>query len=243
MANGLTGPADSFGQPLFVSSSTPVAQLGQEARTSDGRHFRYAKNGATATVAGSVYQTAAELTEHDHLTPAAAAIGDLTITLTLGSTAVTENQYAGGILTVDSAPGEGYDYFIKSHPAADASATCVFTIDRPGVIVAITTASEATLTPNPYSGIVVTPATTLTGAVVGVAKYVIAANEYGWIQTKGPCGVLAAGTIIVGAVAVSPCGTGGAVVTDPANASVVIIGSAMVATASGEINQILLNLT
>jgi hypothetical protein len=242
MANGLTGPSQSFGQPLFVSQATPVTNVGTEAITADGRHFRYVKNGATATVAGSMYQTAAELTNHDHLTPAAAAIGATTITLTLGATAVTENQYAGGLLTIDSAPGEGYDYFILSHPAADASATCVFTIDAPGVIVAITTASEATLTPSPYSAIVVAPATTLTGAVVGVAKYVIAASEYGWIQTKGPCGVLIGGTPGVGVAVVSPGSNAGEVVVDGAAAATQVVGAMMVAGAAGEINQVMLNL-
>lgn len=241
MGVNLTGTPQSFGQPLFKSQSTQDCPLGTIAYTGDGRVFRYVKNGATATVAGSVYQTAAELTDHDHLTPAAAAIGAKQVTVTLGNTAVTANQYAGGLLVVDSAPGEGYSYIIGSHPAADASATCVFTL-LDEVVVAITTASEVTLTPSPYSAVVVAPATTLTGAVVGVATYIIAANEYGWLQVKGPCGVLCAGTIAVGAVAISPSGTAGAVVTDPANASVVIIGSAMVATASGEVNQILLNL-
>jgi hypothetical protein len=237
----LTGTPQTFGHALYQSKSTTDVPLGTLAYTADGRVFRMAKCGATATVAGSLYQAAAELTEHDHLTPAAAAIGAKTVTVTLGSTAVTENQYAGGLLVVDSAPGEGYSYVIGSHPAADASAAVVITLLDP-VVVAITTASEVTLTPSPYSGVIIAPATTLTGAIAGVATYIIAANEYGWLQVKGPCGVLCAGTIIVGAVAVSPSGTPGAVVTDPANASVVIVGQAMVATASGEVNQIMLNL-
>lgn len=243
MSNGLTGPTQSFGSPLFVSTSDATVHTpGMEAITSDGRHFRWAKNGATATVAGSLYQTAAELTNHDHLTPAAAAVGATQITVALGATAVTANQYAGGLLVVDSAPGEGYSYFIESHPAADLSTSCVFTIGAPGVVVAITTGSEVTLTPNPYSGIVVTPATTLTGAVVGVATYIIAANEYGWIQTKGQCGVLIDGTIGVGLACVAPSSAGGAVVLDPANAATPIVGTMLVAGATGEINQVLLNL-
>jgi len=242
MANAFTGSAQAFGQPNFVSSSTPVTSLGTQAITSDGRRFRYVQCGSTATVAGSLYQTAAELTDHDHLTPAAAAVGATTITLTLGGTAVTANQYAGGLLTVDSAPGEGYSYFIVSHPAASLSTACVFTIEAPGVIVAITTGSEATLTPNPYSKVIIVPATTPTGAAVGVATYVIAASEYGWVQTGGQGAVLAAGTIAVGAAVTSPSGTPGACITDPANASVNIIGYALVAHASGEINQVLLNM-
>lgn len=243
MANGLTGPAQAFGQPLFVSSSTPVTSLGTEARTSDGRRFRYALCGSTATVAGSLYQSAATLTNHDNLALAAAAIGATQLTVTLGATAVTANQYAGGLLTVDTTPGIGYSYFILSHPAAALSATCVFTIEAPGVIVALTTDSRVTLTPNPYSGVIITAATTLTGAPVGVAPYIISASQYGWLQTKGPCGVICASTaIIVGALAVSPSGTAGAVVTDGAAASLAPIGSAMVAVATGEVNQIMLNL-
>lgn len=242
MANGLTGHTQAFGQPLFVSASSPVTNVGTEAITADGRHFRYVQAGATATVAGSMYQTAAELVNHDHLTPAAAAIGATEITVTLGATAVTENQYAGGLLVVDSAPGEGYSYFITGHPAADASATCVFTIDKPGVVVALTTASEVTLTPSPYSKIIVAPATTLTGAVVGVAPYIITASEYGWIQTKGPCGVLVAGTPGVGVAVVSPGSAAGAVVVDGAAAATQVVGAMMVAGADGEVNQVMLNL-
>jgi hypothetical protein len=238
----LTGTPQSFGQALYQSKSTADCPLGTIAYTSDGRMFRYVKAGATATVAGSLYQTPAELTNHDNLAVSAAAIGATKITVTLGATAVTENQYAGGLLTVDTTAGIGYSYVISSHPAADLSTAVVVTIEQPGLIVALDTNSRVTLTPSPYSGVIIAAATTLTGAPVGVATYIITANEYGWLQVKGPCGVLCAGTIIVGAAAVSPSGTAGAVVTDPANASVIIIGSAMVATASGEVNQILLNL-
>jgi len=108
--------------------------------------------------------------------------------------------------------------------------------------VALTTDSDVTLSPNPYNGVIQAPATTLTGAVVGVATYIISDTEYGWIQTKGPAGVLLAGTVAVGAVAISPSGTAGAAITDPANASVAIIGSAMVTGASGEVNQVMLNI-
>lgn len=239
----LTGYASAFGQPIFASVAEGSQSMvpGERAMTADGRKFVYVLNGATATVAGSVYQTAAELTNHDHLTPAAAAVGATQITVTLGATAVTANQYAGGLLVVDSAPGEGYSYLIASHPAADLSTACVFTLSDP-VQVAITTASEVTLTPNPYSAVIVAPATTLTGAVVGVATYVISANQYGWLQTGGPCGVLIGGTPGVGTAVVSPGANAGEVVVDPANAAVTIVGSMMVAGAAGEINQVLLNL-
>jgi hypothetical protein len=241
MAN-LTGTPQSFGQPLYQSKSTADVPLGTIAYTADGRMFRYARCGATATVAGKLYQTAAELTNHDNLAVSAASIGATRITVTLGNTAVTANQYAGGMLAVDTTAGVGYGYIISSHPAADASAACVFTIDPPGLIVALDTNSRVTLTPSPYADVIITPATTLTGAPVGVATYIIAATEYGWLQVKGPAAVLIQGTPGVGNAVVSPGSAAGAVTTDPANAATPIIGTMMVAGADGEYNQVLLNL-
>lgn len=239
----LTGFASAFPQPLYSSSATAGCPPGTRAMTADGREFVYVLNGITATVAGKLYQTAAELTNHDNLTPTAAtAIGDLTITVTLGNTAVTANQYAGGTLAIDTTPGQGYTYLITSHPAALGNATCVFTIEQPGFIVATDTNSRVTLVPNPYSAVVVTPATTLTGAPVGVATYIIAASEYGWIQTWGPCSVLIDGAIATGACVTAPSSVIGAVLADPANAAVSIVGRMLVAGATTEYNQVFLTL-
>lgn len=241
MSRNFTGFPQSYGQPLFESSTTAVTNVGDIARTADGREFRYCRAGASDLVAGNVIQAPAELTNHHDLAPAAAAIGATSITVTLGNTAVTADQYSGGLAVIDATPGLGYSYLIKSHPAADASATLALELWDP-IVVALTTSSDVTLSPNPYNGVIQAPASTLTGAVVGVATYIISDTEYGWIQTKGPCGVLLAGTVAVGAVAISPSGTAGAAITDPANASVAILGSAMVTGASGEVNQVLLNI-
>lgn len=240
MAN-FTGWPQSYGAPLFESTTDPVTNVGDIARTADGRFFRYVKCGATATVAGKLYQAPAQDTAHHDMAPTATAIGSTTITVTLGASAVTANQYAGGLAVIDATPGEGYSYLISGHPAADASASLTLTLADP-VQVALTTSSDVTITPNPYSGIIVTPANTLTGAVVGVATYIIDAGEYGWVQVGGPCGVLVGGTPAVGAAVVSPGDTAGEVVVDPANAAVVIVGSMMVTGADGEYNQVLLNI-
>ncbi len=239
--SNLTGTPQSFGQNLYVSKATADCPLGTLAYTADGRVFRYVY-AAVATVAGKLYQTAAELTNHDNLAVTAAAIGATRLTITLGNTAVTANQYAGGMVSVDTTAGVGYGYLITSHPAADASAACVFTIEAPGLIVALDSNSRCTLTPSPYASVIITPATTLTGAPVGVSTYIIAAGEYGWLQVKGPATVLIQGTPAVGNAVVSPGSAAGAVTTDPANAATIIIGTIMVAGADGEYNPVLLNI-
>ena len=59
MSTVLTGFPQLSGQDLLTNSSTQTMPLGAYMETADGRGFRYAKNGAVATVAGKVYQSSA----------------------------------------------------------------------------------------------------------------------------------------------------------------------------------------
>lgn len=181
----------------FVSSTVQEIGLGSKFYDQNGNAYRYAKIGGTASVAGKLYQAPAEITNHQDLVPAAAAIGATSVTVTLGATAVTANQYAGGYLVVSITPGEGYKYLIASHPAADASATLVLTLEDP-IQVALTTSSNVDLVSNLYNGVIVNP-TSASSCPVGVAVDVVAAGSYGWLQVEGPCPVLVDNsTVVVG---------------------------------------------
>lgn len=238
----LTGYPDTPAQPLFSSSATMRHQLGEKFVTGDGRKFRYVKAGASALVVGNVIQAPAQVTTHDQLTPVAAAVGATQISVALDATNdATLNQYAGGWAVIDTTPGLGYAYPISGHPLIAASATGIFSLAMP-IQVALTTSSRVTLVPNPYSGVIQSPVTTLTGAVVGVAVYPIAANEYGWVQTGGPAAVLIAGTPAVGAAVVVPATAAGAVVVDGAAAATIVIGSMMVTGVDGKVLPVLLNI-
>lgn len=229
----------AVGQPLFSSSATQYHPLGTKAYSRDGGVYRYVQCGSSsALVAGNVIQAAASIgANHNRLTPAAAAIGDTQVTVTLGGTAVTANQYAGGHVVVNTTPGLGYKYQIKSHPAADASAAVVLTLEKDMPIqIAWTTGTEVTLVANPYKGVIQSPATTLTGRIVGCCQYIIAVSEFGWIGSGGPQATLIGGTPAAGVTVVSPGNTAGEVVVDPADAAVVICGTMMNVGADGEIN-------
>lgn len=230
-------------QPAFDSLVDPLHKVGTFASTSDGRKFRYVQAGASALVRGDMIQAPAQLTNHDQLTPSAAAIGATEISVTLGATAVTANQYADGWICIDTTPGLGQFLQIKSHPAADASAAVVLTlVDADALQVALTSSSRVTLVPNPYKGVIQTPVTTLTGACVGAAIYPIAANEYGWIQTGGPAAVLVAGTPAVGAAVVVPGTAAGCVVVDGAAAATQVVGSMIVTGVDGKVLPVFLTI-
>jgi hypothetical protein len=237
------GPIQIAPRNLWSSSATPEAPLGARFEMSDGRVFRYCRAGAVALVAGNVVQAPAQLVNHQQLTPSAAAAGATTLVAALGATAATANQYAGGWAIIDTTPGEGYMYPISGHAAVASSGTITLALDRAsGIEVALTTSSRVSLQANPYNGVIQSPVTTLTGAVVGVAIYPIAINGYGWVQTHGPAAVLIAGTPGVGLAVVVPATAAGAVVIDGAAAATKVVGSMMVTGVDGKIQAVLLNI-
>lgn len=235
----LTGDnGQAVGQGLYTSSADQIHELGFRC-TYGGRGFRYVLAGAADLVAGNVIQAPAQVANHLALTPVAAAIGDKTITVALGATAATANQYAGGYAIISTTPGNGYAYRIASHPAAVLSTSVILTLDEP-LQVALTTSSRVDLQANQYSGVIQSPVTTLTGAIVGVASYPVTAAQYGWVQTSGPAPVLIDGTPAVGVSVSAPAAAAGAAAVN--SGTLVIIGSMMSTGVSGKNNAVLLNI-
>jgi hypothetical protein len=204
---------DTSGAALLSGERFPVGML---ATTQDGRWHRFAQNGATATVAGSIYTGPVLVAAHVNNTAAATAVGATTVTFTQGATAITANYFKGGTLTVDVNPGGGYTYGIDSHAAVGSATSYAWPL-APGeaIQVALTTTSRLSLVSNPYRNLVIAPTTTLAAAVAGVAQSIIAAKSFGWIQTKGNASVLTDGTVIIGNEVYSPStNTAGACVAE-----------------------------
>ncbi len=208
---GQGGPLALVANGLFqTSTDASLATLvGTRWDLSDGREVILASVAAGTTVAsGKLYQDPAEITTHQNMAVTAyqaySANGNVPpkVTCTLGNTnAVVANQYAGGLLIVNDAVGEGQSLRIASHPAAAADASLVVTLED-GPNTALTTASEVSLIPPHGKGVIITP-TAVTGAVVGVALCPVAASTYGYFVSKGAVACLGDGTITVGS-AVSP---------------------------------------
>jgi hypothetical protein len=228
---------------LWSSSATQEAPLGARFQTADGRVFRYCKAGASALVVGNVIQAPAQITNHQQLTPVAAAAEATTIVAALGATAAAENLYAEGLAIIDTTPGLGFAYPISGHAAVASSGNITLKLqpDSP-VQVALTTSSRVSLQQNPYHSVIQSPVTTLTGAVVGVAVYHITASHYGWIQTQGPAAVLIAGTPGVGLAVVVPGTAAGAVVIDGAATATKVVGSMMVTGVDGKVQAVFLDI-
>lgn len=230
----LTGTgAQVVGQGLYTSSATATNGIGELVHTNDGRSYRYALNGGTAMVAGKLYQAIAEDTSNmQEITITNAAVGDTTIVST-DTVTLAVNLLAGGYLLVSEGTlGVGQMYKLKGNTAASA-AVVTFNLDEP-VRVATTGTAKVDVKTNPYSKIVVAP-TTATSGPVGVAVHPVAADEYGWVQTHGICGVLAQGTVVVGDDIVPAETTTTGTIVSRADASLsATVGYALHGAASGD---------
>jgi len=221
------------GSPFYDYTENPTQSLGAKVVTENGRIFRYVKAGATALVTGDLYAAPSTVANHTNLTPTAAnVIGSTSVTVTLGATAATANQYAGGLLVIATGTGAGYAYEIDSHPAAALSTTLTLTLKDPIRVATTTATSKIDLIANPFNGVIIA-ATTATAHPVGVAVSVIPANYYGWVQSGGLCPILDDGNIAVGQACVQSNGTTGAV-EDVNSTTQPLVGNAAVASSSGE---------
>lgn len=252
-----------------VNSDPSLGTLtGSRWETSDGREFVLVQNAGTALTAGVVVQGPAAVANTGGLSPAtsgttgysaaypiAGTIGGYVIQLATGATAVAANRFQGGYLNVVEGTGLGQTMKIASNLAASTTSALVITLEDP-FTTATSTDSRFTLTLNPYGGskgttlatdgVIISPATTLTGEVIGVTAYPIPATSttvlsYGLIQTRGDVAVLGSSTVALGLDVAVPSGTAGAVLTY-AVATTTRIGTTVVATASAKYNIIKLQL-
>lgn len=200
-----------WGQEKITTATRREHMLGTLGVTPDGRFFRWARNGTTALTAGKLIAAAGPVANHQDLATLAAAIGAQTVTVTLGATAATLDQYEDGWLSVRDLTGEGYMYRIRSNPVAAASANMVVTL-RQGddVRVALDTTSQCSLVVNEMNLVVVSPTTAL-GAVVGISPTAVPASDYFWCQVSGLATVLADTTWVVGQMVERSVNVAGAV--------------------------------
>lgn len=251
----LTGD-DAAGQDSWntnVITTTQRHPLGTIAITKDGRVFRYASAGAADLVPGNIVQSAAPIAAHLALTSAVQAIGDgfpVPIAVTPGATAGAANLYAEGTLCVDTTPNNGYQYLISGHAAITASTlfNLYLAIEDRVQVTAWSTSTRYGLHHNPYKTVIQTP-TTATALVVGGVVAIITANtvaeNFGWLQTRGPFPALINGTPAVTSPVANSGTTAGAVdvwTTAAAAVTVTPVGRMMQVGVSTKNNSVFLTL-
>lgn len=251
---GATGPLAFQANGTFQTSTDTSLEslLGSRWDLSDGREVALGQPATGTTVAeGKLYQNAALVANHQNCDVTAvqaySANGNVpaTVTITLGATAATANQYQGGYLAVVDGAGEGQILKIASHPAADASATLTLTLEDGPSTALSTTTSECSLLPATGNGLIIMP-TTPSNVPFGLALYPIAAGSYGFFLTKGIGNALSdATTPAVGCAISWSAATAGAVGATPYAGNVLtgaVIGHTAILGVSTEYRPVFINL-
>ena len=206
--------------------------LGMQMIMPDGRKFRYAVAGGSTLVAADVLTSGVVTASQQNLTPAAAAVGDKSISLTTGASSAL-NLFAEGYAVIGTTPGGGLHYVISGHLLMTTGAgDLVGLANGHGIRVALTTTSRVDLIPNIYGAVIQSPATTVASSPVGVAVSTPLTLVGCWIQTKGPVPVLRSGTAIAGDVVGTGLGSAGAAGPIAALATQPIVGFCIFRTTS-----------
>ena len=225
----------------YAESSTQLFPLGAQLHYGNNI-YRYGQMGSGAVTAGKLVQHAAIDSNHANMTATAAvSAGETAISVETGGNDMTLNEYANGYLWVNDVNGEGQTMRVKSNPAHDHSAdpsVVITTYDA--LATALTTSSQLSIIHDPYTGLIVAPATE-TGCVMGATVIDMTADYYGWFTVSGPQALLTVGTVVVGNIAVRSGGTAGGVA--PATDNVLTeIGEVMAVSANTEYSLVWMNI-
>ena len=177
-----------YATPFETSTTQLPYPIGQKAEAPDGSVFRYTKMGGVTGVANKMQQSSlpvAHWTTQTHTV--ALAVGDTELSFDDGGTAFTVNQMEGGTVVVEETDDLGHCYSIKSNVVTAATETIMQLQDGVTIQVAVAVAGDNVLTAtlNPWMQVLIA-ASIPTAWCCGVPRVVIAANGYGWVQTRGP---------------------------------------------------------
>jgi len=190
-------------QNVKDTSTAPVFAIGQRAQTPDGRQWVYVKASA-AVVAGNVVVPAATTSVGTTISSSTDSQGRI-VYITKASAGWTVGQFAEGSVLIDGGTGTGQVAKIKSN----TTDTLELYPDS-----ALSTALDGTSTMEIWTNHLVRKSvvTTKIQNAVGIAQVAFAADDYGFVLTRGVGRVLAGEVLTVGGSFVTGDDTAGQVV-------------------------------
>lgn len=180
----------------YKTSSTQMYALGTQFK--DGEDvYRYAKVGASTITRGKLQTAPTPKTNHHNMAIVSAqAIGDKSVTVTLGATAAVADEYAEGYLAFNDVTTGGFRMKIKTHSAASSAANLVVTLYEPLPVALTVAATKANLIHNTYNAVI--EGTSQTVRVAGVTQVTATTGLFVWLLTRGTTPLLADQTIALG---------------------------------------------
>ena len=183
----------------FANDALPKYRLGFKVEDGDGNVYRYAHFQAAITKPGYVVAqdfTNTSVADSNNIILAPASCqntndckaGSYFVELTKAT--ITENQFAGGKFIITDDTGEGYTYDIKRNTATGNPASGNIRLElKQKLQVALDATSDFCIIGNKYQDLVVATSDT-DNILAGVSCGTMTADYYGWIQTRGICGII-----------------------------------------------------
>lgn len=200
----ILGDVEQPKQSIYEASATQQFALGTKLAYSDGRVFRYAKNGATL-LAKSRMCSGATLESKCYTIDQGATYGplikindqEITMLVTTGGTWV-ENEYAQGMLVVNKGTGIGDFYKVVANKIQSTDTFMSIQLETP-IRTTLANGSEVSMVKSCWRDVVVAP-TTEEVSPAGIPLVGVTAEYYCWLQTGGyaPCLVDDSATIVKG---------------------------------------------
>lgn len=192
------------------TSATKQHVLGTKYEDEFGRIYRYVRAGAVALDPGKLVVNADSDADGTNVTVARTyAAGALEIVVDAAG-AVAVDAFLDGTLTVSDATGEGVTVGVSGNTVTSGAAEMTVTLKEPIPVALTIDVSEVTLQKSPWDAVVVS-ITDQADMPVGVPNVTIALDNYGWVQTRGTCAVLADEAVTKGQALTTGTGVAGAV--------------------------------
>ena len=180
---------------VYLVGTQQLYGLGQKLETPDGSIFRFTEMGGTVGVANKLYQSSVAEANWEG-TDATLVAGATSIPFADGGTNFVADEAAGGTLHLEETSDLGTTYRVKSNAVTAGSVTTMQLEDGVTVVNAVT-ANAVTFIKNPWKDVIISPASLDTALPIGIQRKIIAANGFGWTQSRGVATCVAFGTQVV----------------------------------------------
>ena len=182
----------SEGAEFSTGDSDRNVPIGTRMLYSGGDEYVWANVGGVILAVGRLNQSATQASPFgtDENPTASAAVGANTILVDVASALAVEDL-KGGVL-IDQT--NQHSYTIVSNTVDDPTS---IVITGPGLITDLIAADVVRFIKSPYKDIIIQPGPA-TATCVGFTVHIVAANEWGWVKTRGFTTVLVDGTLDLG---------------------------------------------
>lgn len=182
---------------LYNESSDQLFWYGKRLMTFDGRVFRYSGSKTALLSSYGAFNYTTVATQNGAVLPYATVAGDSKIRITIANTngygggAIEKDELVGGYIEIQEGAGSAVTRMIVANDyVSTAGGVITVTLDGP-LVAAYTVSAWADMVLNPYRYL--GKGSLDYNAVMGVPTINRTSTYNGWVQTWGPCYVVAGG--------------------------------------------------